>query len=114
MGLDKKIFAKQLRQVRTDSKLTGAVLAEKIGVKREAIVNLESGRRSPSVDTLCDLAQALNVSTDYLLGISAPAPMARPVPEWVADLLDDLGRLNQTGREAVKALIQGLKQRAQK
>jgi transcriptional regulator with XRE-family HTH domain len=109
MGMNKKIFSKQLRQVRVDSKLTGAALAEKIGLTREAIVNLESGRRSPSVDTLYDLAKTLNVSTDYLLGISSPPPPAQSVPDWVEDLLGDFRGLNKAGQESVKALVRGLR-----
>jgi transcriptional regulator with XRE-family HTH domain len=109
MGIDKKFFAKRLRQVRTDSQLTGKDLADRIGLTREAIVNLETGTRSPSVDTLYDLAKALNVSIDYLLGVTAPPPLERPIPAWMADLLDDFHGLNKSGQESIKALVRGLK-----
>ena len=108
MGLDQKIFAERLREVRLKAGMPGAALAEGIGVKRQAIVNLETGHRSPSTDTLYDLARALGVSTDFLLGLSQPGPPERPVPDWVETLLLDLARLDKTGQTAVKVLVKGL------
>ena len=47
----------------------------------------ESGKGDPSADALVDLAKVLNVSTDYLLGVSDnPAPNNEPgqlsLQEW--------------------------------
>ena len=105
MGLDQKIFAERLRLVRKASGLTGAALAEMIGVKRQAIVNLETGQRSPAADTLYDLAKATGASVDYLLGLPGSGP---PSPAWAADLLPDLAALDHHGQEAVKVLVKGL------
>ena len=45
-------------------------LAQKCGVNESLISRFLSGARLPRIDTLVKMAKALNVSTDYLLGIS--------------------------------------------
>ena len=74
-------------------------------------MNLESGSRRPSVDTLFDIAKALGVSVDYLMGLDdrPPETAPEPPPKWVADLMPDLESLPPAGREAVRALVKGFK-----
>lgn len=43
-------------------------VANKIGVSRQNIGKWLSGSTTPDIDTLCKIADAYNVSTDYLLG----------------------------------------------
>jgi transcriptional regulator with XRE-family HTH domain len=106
LGLDRKIFSDRLRQLRTDAGLTGEALAGKVRLNRTAIVNLERGVRGPSIDTVFELAEALNVSADYLMGLPLRDP---PLPGWLVELLPDLWSLDRPGQEAVKALVRGLK-----
>ncbi|MDR2368883.1 MAG: helix-turn-helix domain-containing protein [Deltaproteobacteria bacterium] len=107
MRLNTKIFAERLRQVRKSAGLTGAKLAKAFGMQKSAIANLESGGRSPAVDTLYKLAITLNVSSDFLLGLPSPPH----VPGWVLELMPELESLDHAGREAVKAVIKSLSQR---
>ena len=114
MGYDKKLFCERLRQLRTDAGLVGADLAARLGVHRTAVVNMERGVSGPSVDVLHDLAVHFGVSADYLVGLSdrgrskdTPGPVPRP-PKWIQDILPRLEALDKPGREAVKALLQGL------
>ena len=60
----------RLRQLRKENGYTQKELAEMIGVLNYRIYDWESGRSEPSLDDLMRLAQVLQVSTDYLLGIS--------------------------------------------
>jgi transcriptional regulator with XRE-family HTH domain len=108
MGYEKKSFAGRLRRLRTASGLTGAGLAARTGVDRTAIVHMEKGDMSPSVAVLAALAEALGVTTDHLLGLDGAPPAAGP-PLWLAELMPDLETLDSTGREAVRALVRGLK-----
>lgn len=57
----------QLRRLRQGQKLTQERLALAVGMDRSFYVEVELGRHSLSVDRLCDLADALNVSTAQLL-----------------------------------------------
>lgn len=77
-----------------------------VGINRTTLANLERGNRGPSVEVLSQLAKALQVPTDYLLGL--PNWQA-PVPQWVSDLLPDLAALDRSGQAAVRALVKGLK-----
>ena len=54
-------------------------LATKSGLQPSAISHFETGNRSPSFDNLKRLADALTVTTDYLLG-RAEDP-GRPAPK---------------------------------
>jgi len=65
-------FAARLYEARRASGLTQVQLAEKIGSTQRAISYYESTTGLPPVPVLVDLAKALDVSTDDLLGL-APA-----------------------------------------
>lgn len=62
------IFAKRLTQLRKENHLTQDDLALKINVSRQAISKWERGEGSPDLHNIKLLADALNVSVDYLLG----------------------------------------------
>lgn len=62
------VLANQLTAARARQGLSQVALAAKAGLPPSAISHFESGRRSPSVETLCKLAEALAVSSDFLLG----------------------------------------------
>lgn len=49
--------------------LNKSQLAEMVGVTQAAIVRFEDGTKVPSAGTVKDIAIALNVTTDYLLGM---------------------------------------------
>lgn len=48
--------------------MTQAELAATIGVDRTTVAKYETGDREPDLYTLCKIADALDVSTDELLG----------------------------------------------
>ena len=48
--------------------MTQDVLAKKIGKSRHSVTMLELDKASCSLETLCDIADVLNTTTDYLLG----------------------------------------------
>jgi transcriptional regulator with XRE-family HTH domain len=60
-------IATRLRQLRKSAGLTRAHLAARVGCHRETIVNIESGRRLPSLRLLVRLARALGVGAGALL-----------------------------------------------
>lgn len=63
-------FARRLTYIMTIRNVSTQELAELLCVSRSAISNYRNGRRFPNLQQLCLLAVALNISTDYLLGIS--------------------------------------------
>lgn len=57
-----------LKEIRRKKALTMKQLGSMIGVAESTISLYESGKRQPDNETLLKLADALNVSIDYLLG----------------------------------------------
>jgi len=64
------MLGENIRNLRTSLKITQVELANKLGVTKQCVSNWENDNILPSVDMLIKIAQAFNVSTDYLLGIS--------------------------------------------
>jgi transcriptional regulator with XRE-family HTH domain len=61
-------FKDRLRRVREARRMNQLDLATKTGLQPAAVSHFETGQRSPSFENLRKLADALNVSIDYLLG----------------------------------------------
>lgn len=62
-------FPDRLRYAREElRKYSQSELAERADLQPSAVSHFETGRRSPSFDNLRRLADALDVTTDYLLG----------------------------------------------
>ena len=65
------LLNKRLKEARKANGLTQEALGKEIGVTKVSICCYENGTRTPTLDTLIDLANALNVEITYLLGIDA-------------------------------------------
>ena len=61
-------FLARLRTAREKRGLSQGDLANRAGLQASAISHFETGTRKPSFDNLRRLADALDVTTDYLLG----------------------------------------------
>lgn len=64
----RSVFTKRLIATRKLRDLSQDGLAKKAGLPATAISHFESGARKPSFDNLRKLADALDVSIDYLMG----------------------------------------------
>lgn len=65
---DKKAVGERIKAIRLRNGMTQSRLAEKLDYTSERqLQRIESGETSCSVDKLMELAQILEVSTDYLL-----------------------------------------------
>ena len=78
MGKNKEIFAQILQSVRLQKGLTQTQLAEKLTVKTKAYGHWETGLRSPDIDDLFELAEALDVSVDFLMGRTDDPRVRKP------------------------------------
>lgn len=61
-------MAYRFREAREKAGLSTLEVAKRIGVSQPAVTHWDNGTKSPSVETLCKLADLYCVSTDYLLG----------------------------------------------
>ena len=57
----------RLKELRLNSNLTQAQLAEKIGCLQSAVGKYERGDLQPGIETLCKLADTFGCTIDYLL-----------------------------------------------
>lgn len=65
-------FGARLRQCRLNAHLSQPELADRVGLKTNTIGVYEIDKRTPSLEIVVALANALGVSTDLLLGLDAP------------------------------------------
>ena len=65
----KEIFMPRLRQAKREARLTQKEIAKKIGVTQAAMSRWMCGHGIPEPVFIGPLAEALNVSTDWLLGV---------------------------------------------
>lgn len=66
----KTIFSEKLKAARGIRNMTQAELHKITGIDVSQIANFECGNRNPSIDNLKKLCVGLDVSADYLLGIT--------------------------------------------
>ena len=63
------IFAKRLRELRTDANLSMNQLAVQLNTSDSTISNWENDINEPTLSNILALANFFEVSTDYLLGV---------------------------------------------
>jgi transcriptional regulator with XRE-family HTH domain len=56
-----------IRKQRKKTRISQEELADKLGLSRTSIVNIEHGRQHPSVHLLVDLSRILNVNLSYFV-----------------------------------------------
>lgn len=71
-------FAERLRGARKRRALSLRALAAQVGVSAQALSKYERGQSMPSSDVLIRLAQALGVTTEWLLRPAAPITLSLP------------------------------------
>lgn len=64
------VFKERLNEVLEENKLSQNSLAKKISMSQCVVNNYCTGKREPSLDVLISICKELNVSADYLLGLT--------------------------------------------
>ncbi len=102
------IFPQRLRAARERRELSQGELARRAGLQASAVSHFETGARKPSFDNLKKLADALNVTTDYLLGrVNDPDSSAD-----AERIHRHLGQLKDSDRLFAEEMIEALAKRA--
>src|SRR3954454_24205609 len=78
----------RIKQHRTERGWTQDVLAQKAGISKGFLSDVENGKRNISADTLLDIAKVLGLSLDYLMTGEDGEKRAREVIEIPADLAE--------------------------
>lgn len=103
------IFKERLRASRNMRGLSQGELGGRAGLPPSSIAHFEAGSRKPSFDTLRKLANALEVTTDYLLGRTDDPALA----ESGDPLYRDVSKLTSQDRELAKDFLKMLAGRSQ-
>lgn len=101
----------RLREARDRRTLTQAELAQRAGLQTSAISHFESGRRNPSFDNIRRLADALDVTTDYLLGRDDELKAMGPT---VDRLFRDIEQMSSSDLDTLSSFAQVLAQKNKK
>jgi len=102
-----ELFQERLRAARELRQWNQGELAERASMPPSSIAHFEAGSRKPSFDTLRRLANALEVTTDYLLG-----RVDEPTLAQAADpLFRDVGKLTGNDRQLAKDFLKMLAER---
>ena len=108
--LPSQTFPGRLKTVRDLRGLDQARLAEKSGLPPSSISHFEAGSRRPSFENLHRLANALDVTTDYLLGrVDDPEAYAEADP-----LYRDFKNLSAADRDLAQSFMKMLSTRKQR
>ena len=92
----REVLPVRLRELREQAGLTQAQVAEAVGTATVQISRYETGTILPSIDTLVKIADVLDASMDYLVGLSL-TPRVSPLAS--DDLTLDEQRLIQAIRD---------------
>ena len=90
MELDKALVAQRIKELIKEKGLTQAGLAEKTSITQAAISQIVNGERFPTMPVLMQIARALTVSLDYLVGKSEDREKTNDV---AAAITNDAGML---------------------
>lgn len=63
-------FAERLNEALIENNLSQKALAQRIFMSQSIVNNYCTGKREPSLDVLISICKELNVSADYLLGLT--------------------------------------------
>ena len=63
-------FAQRLKELRTENNISQNEFAEKCNVQQSCVSKWERGVTLPDAEMIVVICKALNVSADYLLGIT--------------------------------------------
>ncbi len=68
--LNDQAFKTRLKEELENSKLTVKQFADMVGVSPEMVTQYYTTKKLPKLDTFAKICKVLNVSADYLLGLS--------------------------------------------
>lgn len=106
-----KGFGKRLARIRQSRAMTQAQLAEAVGVSKRVITYYEQEDAQPPGALLVDLATALRVSSDQLLGLKAHKETGSPRTARLLKRLQKIEHLPPTDRRVLLKMLDSLVER---
>lgn len=104
-------FPKRLKKAREMRNLTQNELGQKAGLPPSSIAHFETESRKPSLANLRRLANALEVTTDYLLGRVDDFRFVETKSQEGDSIFRDIEKLSATDLEFAKQMMKALAER---
>jgi transcriptional regulator with XRE-family HTH domain len=98
-------FGVRLTQLRKAAGYTQAELAAEVGVSRRMITYYESQSAHPPTHLLGEIARALRMTTDELLGVAPIKKVARPADSRLHRRLQQIEQLDPTEKRQALQLL---------
>ena len=108
------MFSETLRKLRKNKKLNQAQLAKELYISPSAVSQYETGRNTPSRETLNRIAAYFNVSPEYLMGTSKIYEIEEILNQeyypgtTVSEALKKIMRVRGKDREALLTIVDAL------
>lgn len=112
MPIDSSLLGKRIKDCRTTQSISQKDLALQVEVSPSAINQYEKGEKTPSTGTLIKLAEALDTSTDYLLGSIKKDEIF--LNKNIKQVFNDFVTLNKRDRMQIMSNINFLKEQSKK
>lgn len=87
------VFSDNLKRIRTEAGLSQGEFAEKLGMPQSYVSRLERGIHNPAVDVAVQLAKALGVTVEYLIGEPEPA-FQSDVDQMAVNFIAEIAKRN--------------------
>jgi transcriptional regulator with XRE-family HTH domain len=101
-------IGERIKALRSEQRLSQGDLAGKIGADAGQISRYENGHIAPSADAIVRLAEALDVSCDYLLVEGAPRRPFRSAADLLGERLPGLDELGDDDLHALLHMLDAL------
>ena len=102
------IIGERIKVLRKENGWSQGELAEKIGADGRQISRYENGHITPSAEALVRLAQAFDVSVDYLLLEDAPRRPLKVEDQTLLEKLQDVQHLSEQDRDSILHILDAL------
>ena len=96
-------FGERLTAIRKEKKISQSELAKMVGIHANVLGRYERGEARPFVETAVKLAQALNVSADYLLGNTE-----LDIDTETLKRLEDMSKLSDDNKQRIFEVIDSM------
>ena len=101
-------LGERIKQLRKEAGWSQAELGEKVGTDSQRVSRYENERITPSIDAVVRIAEAFNVSLDYLLVETVPRRPLHAAEHSLGDRLAVVGELSDEDLGALLNVVDGL------
>lgn len=99
-------FSERAKMLRQERGLSRAEMADRVGISVSTLGNYERGENSPDIDTLRKVCICLDVSSEYLLGLSDSPQCSLPWPTTVpAGAVESVETIKNTVNTMLSAAV---------